>query len=492
MYEDDLKIESMVRDFREGRFRCYFESESLAKYGKRSKKGEIQKDHLVDEDWICGNVLPLMDHPEEEAVCHGVLQQRAGRRTLRLASRCQVVKVSHSTQTNPLTSPVVRRKVSEKGSMSLADLEPQQGLELERTPDMKTRLCALKLPESYSKIMSPVQAKTVVYVLSSPDSGQAYLKPLPIKRTGRRRKSADSDNAFKFKYKKMPLKYYDPLTNRILKIPPKGAVVGKPKPFPHVRQLFRSLSPDINKEKQYVEQKDTWSSKGRGSNSMADFCASTSGSYLEGGGPSEPSSSVSSRRALFSRSSLSSSSRFLLHTLTPTSSLADSAKRGLSSESDKKVQTRARRGQSQGRRSPSVESLKEKSLGPSKGHASLYRPKKMPARLLPKKGQARADFPMKPCSSSRARSPRMIDHGKAVSEDFLCAGKTRSAHQRRVALRRDSGKKSQGQLRSRGSAKSPSKATVMQKQSCTALTQTSGRHSTTPLITRTPRRRVKR
>ncbi|XP_061092184.1 DBF4-type zinc finger-containing protein 2 [Conger conger] len=489
MYEDDLKIESMVREFREGRFRCYFESESLVKSGKKGKKGKIYKEH---EEWGCEDVMPLMDQPEEDPVCHRVLQRRAGRRTWRLASRCQVVKVSHSTQTNPLTSPVIRRKVLEKASMSLIDLEPQQDVGLERTPDMKTRLCALKLPESYSKIMSPLQAKTVVYVLSSPDSGQGTLKPVTIKRTGRKRKSSDSDSAFKYKYKKTPLKYYDPLTNRILKTPPKGVAVGKPKPFPHVRQLFRSLSPDINKEKQFVEQKDTRSSsKGRGSNSIADFCASTSGSCLEGGGPSEPGSSVSSRRALFSPSSLSSSSRFLLGTLTPTPSLADSANRGLSSESDKRVQTRARRGQAQGRQNPQTESLKEKSLGPSKGPASPYRPRKMPARLLPKKGQTRSDFPMKPCSSSRARSSRLTDHGKALPVDFLSGGKTRGAHQRREAPQRDTGKKNQSQLRTRGSVKSSSKAPVIQKQSCTAL-RTSSRHPAAPLMTRTLRKKVKR
>ncbi|KAJ8338525.1 hypothetical protein SKAU_G00374910 [Synaphobranchus kaupii] len=493
MYEDDLKIESMVREFREGHFRCYFDSESLAMYGKRSRKGKIQKEHPEDGEWDCGDVLPLMDHPEEEPVCQRVLQRRAGRRTWRLASRCQVVKVSHSTQTNPLTSPVVKRKVMEKASTSLKDLEPLQDFGLERTPDMKTRLCALKLPESYSKIMCPLQAKTLVYVLSSPDSGQGTLKPVAIRRPGRKRKSSDSDSAFKYKYKKTPLKYYDPLTNRILKTPPKGVAIGKPKPFPHVRQLFRSLSPDINKEKQFVEQKDTRSSsKGRGSNSIADFCASTSGSCLEGGGPSEPGSSVSSRRALFSHSSLSSSSRFLLSTLTPTPSLADSTNRGLSSESDKRVQTRARRGQAQGRQTPQTESLKEKSLGPSKGPASPYRPRKMPARLLPKKGQARSDFPMKPCSSSRARSSRLTDHGKDLPEDFLSGGKTRGAHQRREAPQRDTGKKNQSQLRARGCVKSPSKTPVMQRQSCAALARTSSRHSTAPLMTRTLRKKVKR
>ncbi|KAJ8393868.1 hypothetical protein AAFF_G00055970 [Aldrovandia affinis] len=210
MHEDDLKIESMVREFREGRFRCYFDNESLAKHDKRSKKGKSQKECVEDVEWGNEDVMPLMDHPEEEPVCHRVLQRRAGRRTWRLASRCQVVKVSHGTQTNPLVGPVIRRKVLEKASASLVDLEPREDVSLVRTPDMKTRLCALKLPESYSRIMSPLQAKTLVYVLSSPDAGQGTLKPVVVKRCGRKRKSSDNDNAFKYKYKRTPLKYYDP------------------------------------------------------------------------------------------------------------------------------------------------------------------------------------------------------------------------------------------------------------------------------------------
>ncbi|KAG9334057.1 hypothetical protein JZ751_009220 [Albula glossodonta] len=500
MHEDDLKIETMVREFREGRFRCYFDSESLAKYGKRSKKGKSQKEGRANDsgEWDSGDVLPLTDHHEDEPVCHRVLRRRAGKRTWRLASRCQVVKVSHSTQTNPLMGPVIRRKVLEQSTnTTLVDLEPQQDLSLERTPEMKTRLCALKLPESYSKIMSPLQAKTVVYVLSSPDSGQGALKPVAVKRTGRKRKSTDSESAFKYKYKKTPLKYYDPLTNRILKTPPKGVAVGKPKPFPHVRQLFRSLSPDINKEKQFVEQKDAWSSsKGRGSNSLADFCASTSGSCLESGGPSEPgSSTVSSRRALFSRSSLSSSSRFLLSPLTPTPSHTDSTTRGLASDpGDRRVQTRGRRGQAQGKQSPQTECLKEKSLGPAKGTASPYRPRKIPARLLPKKGQVRPDFHMKTCSSRVRQSSRLTDHhSKDLPEDFLPGGKTRGANPRRdPPARRDTGKKTQ-QLRAKGPVKSPSKTpSVIQKQGCAALTRTSSRHTTAPLMTRRLRKRVKR
>ncbi|XP_067315367.1 DBF4-type zinc finger-containing protein 2 [Pseudorasbora parva] len=334
MFEDDMKIDSIVRELQQGQFRCYFDSESLAMFGKHIKKRKKNKnqDKKEQEDtagWEPTDIMPLMEHNEEDPK-HSAVLLRARQKKYRLASRCQVVKVSHGTQTIPLSCPVVRPKSSQETFPSTHCEEPQQCPSPERTPDMKTRLCALKLPASYSKIMSPLQPKTVVYVLSSPDGGQGISKPTPIKKAGRKRKSCDSDVGQKYKYKKTPLKFYDPLTNRILKSPPKGmSLPSNSKSLSHVRQLFRSLSPDINKERQGLEQGQSpgGSRKGRGRRSMAELCTSTSDSILESGGPSEPGSSMSSsRRALFTRSSISSSSCFLLGHLTPSTHVDDSSK----------------------------------------------------------------------------------------------------------------------------------------------------------------------
>lgn len=329
-YEDDLKIECMVREFRQGRFRCYFDSESLANFGKhrrKDKKRRNQEENVADFE--CKDVLPLIEHHEEDSKHHPVLR-KTRHRICRMASRCQVVKVSHGTQTAPLNCPVVRRKTLPETDTLLSICETQKDLSPERTPDMKTRMCALKLPASYCKIMSPLQPKTVVYVLSSPDGGQGSFKPTPVKRVGRKRKSSDEECILKYKYKKTPLKYYDPLTNRILKTPPRGMPsTPTTKPLSHVRQLFRSLSPDINKELHGSAQgrSPRGSRKGRSEGSMADLCASTSGSWLDSGGPSEPGSSVSSRKALFSRSSISSSSRFLLGQIRSSTSHTSSSSR---------------------------------------------------------------------------------------------------------------------------------------------------------------------
>uniref|UniRef100_H2ZWS4 DBF4-type domain-containing protein n=1 Tax=Latimeria chalumnae TaxID=7897 RepID=H2ZWS4_LATCH len=120
MYEDDLKIEALVREFREGHFRSYFDSDSLANFGRRSSKKLKDKAKIGDD--------PSNESSPKEAAAEALPSYES--RTWCLASRCQ---------------------------------------------------------------------------------------------------------------------YYDPLTNRILKMPPKGLIEGKSKKkLPCVRQLFRSLSPDIN------------------------------------------------------------------------------------------------------------------------------------------------------------------------------------------------------------------------------------------------------
>lgn len=335
MYEDDMKIDSIVKELQQGQFRCYFDSESLARCGKHCKKRRKNKKQDKTENVVTAgceptDILPLLEHNEEDLTPPVVLFKSPRQKFYRQASRCQVVKVSHGTQTIPLSCPVVRPKSTQERVPSPHSQE--QCPNPERTPDMKTRLCALKLPASYCKIMSPLQPKTVVYVLSSPDGGQGISKPTPIKKVGRKRKSCDSDLGLKYKYKKTPLKFYDPLTNRILKSPPKGMPsLPNSKSLSHVRQLFRSLSPDINKERQDLKQGQSSgaSRKGRRRRSMADLCASTSGSCLEGGGPSEPGSSLSSR-VLFPRSSISSSSCFLLGHLKPSASHTDDSPKALS------------------------------------------------------------------------------------------------------------------------------------------------------------------
>lgn len=296
MYEDDIKIEELVRDFREGRFRCYFNSESSANCtGKRMKKKK-QKDEKRINIIECDKTesapvkaLPEfndalsggsdLDNPSlaSDTLCNPQIVKMPRKRTWRLASRCQVVKVSHGTQTSLLNYPVAKRKMSRRESDPAEQKTSIAWLENEKTPNMKTRLCALKLPESYSKIMSPVQPKTVVYVLSCPEVKQCKGKPMDIPKMRKKHHSTDSKDSVRYKYKQCSLKYYDPLTNRILKTPPKSTGGEKAKKPSHVRQLFRSLNCDANMKKPADAQREGTPSK---SLNWSDLCSSSSASFL--------------------------------------------------------------------------------------------------------------------------------------------------------------------------------------------------------------------
>ncbi|OXB64302.1 hypothetical protein ASZ78_005954 [Callipepla squamata] len=221
MYEDDIKIEELVRDFREGRFRCYFDSESSANCTGKRMKRKKQKDEKRNNtaegnrtETASVKALPEFndalsggsdfDNPSlaSDTLCNPQIHRTPRKRTWRLASRCQVVKVSHGTQTSLLNYPVTKRKMTRRESDPSDQKASVIWPENEKTPNMKTRLCALKLPESYSKIMSPVQPKTVVYVLSCPEMKQCKGKPVDIPKTRTNRNSTDSKDSISQHLKK--------------------------------------------------------------------------------------------------------------------------------------------------------------------------------------------------------------------------------------------------------------------------------------------------
>ncbi|XP_075790451.1 DBF4-type zinc finger-containing protein 2 isoform X2 [Pelodiscus sinensis] len=295
MHEDDIKIEALVRDFKEGRFHCHFNSEPSANCtGKRMRrkkqKDEKKCDIVIDNrrETISVEALPEFNDATSggsdfdnllasDTLCNTQTLQMPRKRTWRLASRCQVVKVSHGTQTSLVSYPVIKRKTIRKESDPPNQKENAIWSECERISNMKTRLCALKLPEAYTKIMSPLQPKTVVYVLSCPEIKQYKGKSLDVPKMKRNHNSTESKDSVRYIYKQCSLKYYDPLTNRILKTPPKSTVREKaPKPS-HVRQLFRSQSLDANTKKLSDMLKECTPSK---SFNWPDFYSSSSVAFL--------------------------------------------------------------------------------------------------------------------------------------------------------------------------------------------------------------------
>ncbi|CAH2306403.1 DBF4-type zinc finger-containing 2 isoform X1 [Pelobates cultripes] len=291
-YEDDLKIEALVQQFRKGKFHCYFESGSSSRKCKRKFESEENEMKILLEtnnwklpkDDTTPPTLNDFSYADNDSDIPSVKSEKVVkteikmpcRRIWRLASRCQIVKVSHGTQTSLVNYPVVRKKVNKNELGQHSDHVIFNDLEGEMTPDMQTRMCALKLPESYTKIFTPLQPKTMVYVLSHPDIKCFTGKPAYILRSGRNQYSTDSRDSANYKYKQSPLKYYDPLTNRILKTPPRNCVRGHSIKGPYVRKLFKSLSSESNVDKFDYGLKETTSSKKSFSScSVASLCFET-------------------------------------------------------------------------------------------------------------------------------------------------------------------------------------------------------------------------
>lgn len=161
-------------------------------------------------------------------------------------SLLKVVKVSHSTQTIHLVAPAVRQPGLEAPltSISAANHDTE-----ERTPNINTRQC---LPRSYSKVMTPLQPGTsLVYLLCSPSTSGSTAAMNPLPKRCRKKKRPLTLQGLKVTYKHFPLQFYEPSSNRILKKPPKGYLphqgsTSSSLPPSCVRQLFRSLSPDLN------------------------------------------------------------------------------------------------------------------------------------------------------------------------------------------------------------------------------------------------------
>lgn len=183
--------------------------------------------------------------------------RRKGKQSFRVASRCQVVKLSQTTQTVHLLHPEVRSANQEPTPFS-ANQEPGTAV-TQRPTGEEVWDC---LPSRYSPIMTPLQPQTSLLYLLAPASSQApWRHPLTMpsgfahllapssasKRCRKKRRSLDLHGS-KVKYKQFPVRFYDPNRHRVLNFPFSSG------PAPSCRrQLFRSLSPDPNAYRLQVE-----------------------------------------------------------------------------------------------------------------------------------------------------------------------------------------------------------------------------------------------
>uniref|UniRef100_A0A8C7AK18 Zinc finger DBF-type containing 2 n=1 Tax=Neovison vison TaxID=452646 RepID=A0A8C7AK18_NEOVI len=226
MREDDMKINALVKEFKEGRFHCYFDDDGETRKIKKKNLNEEKKitwtdasqdttaiQALSDCDDNAGGVSDTDDFPValDKSSHHSTVKRPYYEQSWRLAARCQAVKVSHGTQTN------FSNQSDAQDSGQEDDSTGKRSLQQDKKTKKKVKIGAHEYPETCTKVLKPLQPNALVYVISSnmkfQDSETAnFAKKY---RTPRSR-----DVSIEYKYKRSSFNYYDPLSKEIVIDPP--------------------------------------------------------------------------------------------------------------------------------------------------------------------------------------------------------------------------------------------------------------------------------
>ncbi|XP_047727658.1 DBF4-type zinc finger-containing protein 2 isoform X2 [Prionailurus viverrinus] len=230
MREDDMKINALVKEFKEGRFHCYFDDDCETRKvkkknlnkGKKITWADVSQDTAAiqvfsDGDDNAGGISDTDDFSVAlDKPSHHPTAKRPYEQSWRVASRCQAVKVSHGTQTNLI------KESATKASGPEEDSPTRKRLLLQKDRKMRNRvqIGTLEFPETCTKVLKPLQPNALVYVISSNmkfQNGESFN--FAKKYLGGR---SSRDVSIQYKYKRRSFDYYDPLNKKIVTNPPES------------------------------------------------------------------------------------------------------------------------------------------------------------------------------------------------------------------------------------------------------------------------------
>ncbi|XP_045336896.1 DBF4-type zinc finger-containing protein 2 isoform X3 [Leopardus geoffroyi] len=230
MREDDMKINALVKEFKEGRFHCYFDDDCETRKvkkknlnkGKKITWADVSQDTAAiqvfsDGDDNAGGISDTDDFSVAlDKPSHHPTAKRPYEQSWRVASRCQAVKVSHGTQTN------LTKESATKASGPEEDSPTRKRLLLQKDGKMRNRvqIGTLEFPETCTKVLKPLQPNALVYVISSNmkfQNGESFN--FAKKYLGGR---SSRDVSIQYKYKRRSFDYYDPLNKKIVTNPPES------------------------------------------------------------------------------------------------------------------------------------------------------------------------------------------------------------------------------------------------------------------------------
>ncbi|XP_014640112.1 PREDICTED: DBF4-type zinc finger-containing protein 2 [Ceratotherium simum simum] len=221
MREDDVKINALVKEFKEGRFHCYFDDDCDTRKIKKKNLNEGKKiawDDLSEDpasiqvfsdcDDNAGGILDIdnssvaLDKPGVHSTAKLPYEQ-----TWQVASRCQAVKLSHGMQTNLTSHLGVKRKLMRQDADSPAKKD--------RKTKRKVKIGTVEFPESCIQVLKPLQPSAFVCVLSS-NIKRKEDESFNLSTMRHQRDVNNKNISIQYKYKWSSFSCYDPLNKQIV------------------------------------------------------------------------------------------------------------------------------------------------------------------------------------------------------------------------------------------------------------------------------------
>ncbi|XP_036783896.2 DBF4-type zinc finger-containing protein 2 isoform X2 [Manis pentadactyla] len=230
MREDDMKINALVKEFKEGRFHCYFDDDCETKKVKKKNSNEGKKITWADLSQGIASIQIFSDCDDNgggnsdtddfsvalDKPTHHPIANKPYEQNLQVTSRCQAAKVSHGTQTNLMDNLGKKRRRGEEADLPTRKQSPAQK---DKQTKRRVKIGTLEFPESCTTVLKPLQPNALVYVLSS-NMKLKIGEPFNLSHIKHRHGKNSRDVTVQYKYKRSPLNYYDPVSNQIVSNPP--------------------------------------------------------------------------------------------------------------------------------------------------------------------------------------------------------------------------------------------------------------------------------
>ncbi|XP_061060158.1 DBF4-type zinc finger-containing protein 2 isoform X3 [Eubalaena glacialis] len=263
MREGDVKINALVKEFKKGRFHCYFDDDCETRKIKKKKSNEGKKITWTDLNQDTTSIQVLSDCDDNaggisdiddfsvalDKPSHYPSAKKHFEQACQVASPCQAIKVSHGTQTNLASHPGTKRRIT--GQEKDSPVRKRLLLQNDRKTRKKVKIGKVEFPESCITVLKPLQPNALIYVLSS----NIKLKKGESNNFSKRRHGSRNnwDLSIQYKFNQSSFNCYDPLNKQIVIDPSLNIEVPGPDRNNCVEIHFSHLNSNAGDDDTYVQ-----------------------------------------------------------------------------------------------------------------------------------------------------------------------------------------------------------------------------------------------